>query len=174
MLTILGIFLTSIGLLSLILKPIIKPNKLQIRHFLKDIKGNLYSLYCLKTPDVLEVKEYQIDQKVKGFGDCFLIIKNVNEFLNRIFIKLKKLNIDFEAKLVNYYEKEKINGEVSLFQKPNNFEWQKEYRILLYINYTKPFSLRIGDLRDIAELFKIDMLDKMKIEITKDYEITNP
>lgn len=140
-----------------------KLSKFHLREFLKDIKGNLYSLYCLRHQDVLEIDDFKIDQRVKEFGTHFIIIKKPEIFINLICNELEKNKFDYQMKQVEYYEKEKINGEISLFHKTTEFEYQKEFRIVLFNNEIKIKTIQIGSLKEYAEVFKVDVIDTMKI-----------
>lgn len=141
----------------------IKLSKFHLREFLKDVKGNLYSLYCLSHQDVLEIDNFKIDPRVKEFGTHFIIIKKPVKFINLICNELDKNKFDFQIKQVEYYKKKKINGEISLFHKSTEFEYQKEFRIVLFNNENTPKKIQIGSLKDFAEVFKVDILDTMKI-----------
>jgi hypothetical protein len=140
-----------------------KLSKFHLREFLKDIKGNLYSLYCLRHQDVLEIDDFKIDQRVKEFGTHFIIIKKPEIFINLICNELEKNKFDYQMKQVEYYEKEKMNGEISLFHKTTEFEYQKEFRIVLFNNEIKIKTIQIGSLKEYAEVFKVDVIDTMKI-----------
>jgi len=143
----------------------LKPNKLHLREFLSDIKGNLYSLYSLKTPEILDFKNFKIDERVKDFGDYFLIIHNPSRFINSVIKELNKKDISYRAKLVKYYEKTELNGEINLFDKPSEFEYQKEFRIALYNNQSKPIKIKIDSLKEYSSIFKSDSIEKMKIDL---------
>ncbi|WP_145000607.1 hypothetical protein [Olleya sp. Hel_I_94] len=143
----------------------LNPKKFHLREFLTEIKGNLYSMYSIKSPDVID-SDYKIDQRVKEFGTHFVIIKNVVKFLDLICEEIEKQNISYRAKIVSYYEKEKINGEITLFDKSTEYEYQKEFRIVLYTNEINPIALKIGNLSEIAEIFEIKAIDDMKLEWT--------
>lgn len=143
----------------------LKPNKLHLREFLSDIKGNLYSLYSLKTPEILDFKNFKIDERVKDFGDYFLIIHNPSRFINSVIKEIKKKNISYRAKLVKYYEKSELNGEINLFDKPSEFEYQKEFRIVLYNNQSKPIKIKIDSLKEYSTIFKSKSIENMKIDL---------
>jgi len=66
--------------------------------------------------------------------------------------------------LVNYCQKKKINRKITLFDKTSEYEYQKEYRIILYSNLVKPVIIQIGDLSKTAEMFEIGAIDKLKID----------
>lgn len=143
----------------------LKPTKLHLREFLSDIKGNLYSLYSLKTPEILDLENFKIDERVKEFGDYFIIIHNPSRFIDSIIKQLDSQKISYKAKLVSYYEKTELNGEISLFDKPSEFEYQKEYRIVLYNNESKPIKIKIDSLKEYSSIFKSDSIEKMKIDL---------
>jgi len=143
-----------------------KPTKLHLREYLTEIKGNIYSLYSLKTPELYNLN-FKIDQRVKEFGTHFVIIKNPTEFLNRIVSELRNKGISFRYRGVNYYAKNKINGKISLFDKVSEYNYQYEFRILLYRNEITPFSIKIGDINNIAEIFEVDAIDKMEFNWIK-------
>lgn len=71
----------------------IKLSKFHLREFLKDIKGNLYSLYCLRHQDVFENDNFKIDPRVKEFGTHFIIIQKPEKFINLICNELDKINL---------------------------------------------------------------------------------
>lgn len=86
----------------------INPIKLHLREFLNELQGNIYSMYTVKTPDIFD-KNYKLNDKLKEFGSHFVVIKKPKEFIDRVVNKLKLESIDFRAKLVQYYDKDKIN-----------------------------------------------------------------
>jgi hypothetical protein len=141
----------------------IKLSKFHLREFLKDIKGNLYSLYCLRNQDVLEIDNFKIDPRVKEFGTHLVIIQKPEKFIKLICEELDKNKIDYQLKQVEYYEKEKTNGEITLFHKTTAFEYQKEFRIVLVNNESKPLKIQIGSLKDYAMVCTVDVIDTMKI-----------
>ena len=141
----------------------IKLSKFHLREFLKDIKGNLYSLYCLAHQDVLEIDNFKIDPRVKEFGTHFIIIQKPEKFIKSICKELDNNKFDYQLKQVEYYEKEKTNGEITLFHKTTEFEYQKEFRIVLFNDKSKPLKIQIGSLKDYALVFSVDVIDTMKI-----------
>lgn len=82
--------------------------------------------------------------------------------------ELDKNKIDYQLKKVEYYEKEKTNGEITLFNKTTEFEYQKEFRIVLFNDESKPLKIQIGSLKDYAVVFTADVIDTMKI--VRNYE----
>lgn len=93
------------------------PTRFHLREFLSDIKGNLYSMYCLRPSDVIGVENFKIDSRVKEFGTHFVVIKNTGKFIDQICNELEKIKMDYQTKQVQYYEKDIINDDISLFHK---------------------------------------------------------
>ena len=141
----------------------INPSKFHLREFLKDIKGNLYSIYCLRPKDIIGIENFKIDSRVAEFGTHFIIIKNTGKFIDQICNELEKKSFDYSTKQVEYYEKDKINGEINLFNKSKEFDYQNEFRIVLYNNEMKPKIIRIGSIKDYAEIFEVKALETMEI-----------
>ena len=56
--------------------------------------------------------------------------------------------------------KHKVNRKITLFEKPLEFEYQKEFRFYVEDYGMKPIKIQIGSLRKYAEIFEIeDLLD---------------
>lgn len=141
----------------------LKPSRLHLREFLSDIEGNVFCLYCLKTPDIIDFENFKIDNRVKEFGSHFVMIKDLPRFLGEVKSQLEEQGIDFQNGVVQYYDRNKQNGELSLFHKPDEFEFQKEYRIVLFRQGNKPFKIKIGSLKEYAHLLKTDAIDTIKV-----------
>lgn len=142
----------------------LRPRKFHLREFLKEIKGNIYSIYCLRPKDIIKNKDFKIDQRVKDFGTHFVLIKDVGRFLNQIYDELENIKMDYRTQQVQYYEKDRINGEISLFHKMKVFEYQNEFRIVLYNDEMEPKIIRIGAIKDYAEIFPVCALDDLDIK----------
>ena len=140
----------------------LNPSRLHLREFLSDLEGNVFCLYCLKTPDILDFDNFKIDSRVKEFGSHFVMITDLQRFLGEIKKQLDEQGIDFQNKVVQYYDRNKQNGELSLFHKPEEFEYQKEYRIVLFRRGNKPFKIKVGSLKEYAHLLKVDAIDTIK------------
>ena len=138
--------------------------KFHLREFLRDIKGNLFSIYCLRPIDIIGIENFKIDPRIKEFGTHFVVIKNVGKFIDQICIELENIKMDYQTKQVQYYEKDKINDDISLFHKQKEFEYQKEFRIVLYNDEMKPKIIRIGSIKNYAEIFPISALDTLVVK----------
>jgi hypothetical protein len=118
----------------------------------KEVLGNIYSLYCISSFTIPKPFEFSIDERVAGFGTHCLMIKNNIAFLSRIEKTLQKQNLKYRHGFVTYYDRYKINGEVTLFQKPHEFCYQNEFRFYAETNNTNPLKINIGSLKDIAQI----------------------
>lgn len=126
----------------------------QLRQSYKTVLGNIFSLYCVSSHGLTgELKDFKIDEKNKRFGSCCLMINDINEFILRIENRLKELKIQYHYNFIEYYDKDRIDGEVCLFEKPLEFEYQKEFRFYVIRQSDKPFVFNIGSLTDIAEIY---------------------
>lgn len=134
----------------------------QLKFHYYDNNGNIYSLMAitsLEDPD-----SFQIDGKNKRFGDYFVVITEVKDFIDRIEDKLKGLK--YEYGLVKYYDSKKYSGPLDVFCKPDNFEYQREFRFFVKRNKTGPLKLKIGSIKDISYIFNVDKLDKIGIKLS--------
>jgi hypothetical protein len=130
----------------------------------EEVLGNIYSLFCVSSKGWSSPIDFSIDQRIKKFGTHCLMIKDNRAFLSLMEQHLSKLNIKFRHGFVDYYDKEKANKDISLFEKPFEFEYQKEFRFYVERKSTEPFSFSIGSLQNISELFLADtIVDELKI-----------
>ena len=112
---------------------------------------------------MFESDNFKIDPRVKEFGTHFILIKNPLKFITLICNQLDRNKFIYQIKQVEYYDKKEINGEISLFHKTTEYEYQKEFRIVLFNNGNTPIKIEIGSLKAYAEVFKVDNIDTMKI-----------
>lgn len=119
------------------------------------------------------------EANMKNFGNSVVIIKDVEEFIRRIAVAVKAKNWKYCAGDIEYYREVKDDIPVPYipcmfiqsdypfdlrempkgkkfdsFCKSHKFKNQNEWRISLYrgIKEEKPYTLEVGDLRDIAHL----------------------
>ena len=134
----------------------VKPLHLQ-EHY-TNMNGNLYCLYSINSEDVKPDEPFRIDLRNNKFGTHFLLIDDPDKFLDLLFKKLKSGDYLYDTGFVNYYDKRKINREVGPFEKPREFEHQKEFRVLIENKDPKPIILKLGNLREIARAYENDHL----------------
>lgn len=119
---------------------------------------HIYSLTGIYDGDYL--KEGDIfDKRVNDFGDAFVFIKNVSEFRNRIKSFLmenykKKVISRIKMDKIKYLDFDSYHGNSDIFTKQDTFDFQKEYRVAVWLNdiskRDEPFSFYIGSIEDIA------------------------
>jgi hypothetical protein len=126
--------------------------------------GNLYSLYSVSSNWIEDPEEFQIDARVIEFGSHAVVIKDLPEFFRRMESKLKVTGHEFHHSFVEYYDKNAFNGEATVFQKPIEFAYQREFRFFLQREAITPISLSIGSMRDIAEIFPSEALLTLSLE----------
>lgn len=125
--------------------------------------GNLYCLYTIKPTDVAIKRRFKMDIKNKDFGTHFVVIKNNQAFIERIFAALVKGNYKYQCGLVEYIDDKKN----SPFQKRRRFAYQNEFRILIENTTTNPIVLNIGSIKDIAMVLELEDLEKFSFKAIK-------
>lgn len=127
--------------------------------------------------DILTVR-YQFTEeqleKMPTFGDSVLIIKNGDEFINRVKKGLLNAGYGFTRNHVQYYgfnniehlkQVQKDNLRIA-FWKREKYSYQQEYRLLVHDFVDDHLSVDIGDISDITDLLKADELLNTYLEIT--------
>lgn len=133
---------------------------LQLRGSYETVSGNIFSLYCISTKGWENPEDVKIDSKISRFGDsCLMVYKN-KEFLSRLKMALELKGVKFSFDFVDYYDKDKVNRDISLFEKPLEFEYQKELRFYVNRRSTTPFVFQIGSLKDITEIMPAEKVIK--------------
>ncbi len=126
---------------------------------------NVFCMYLLGTSNNDEV--LFIDKRNKEFGKFCVYIYDINSFLERIVKKIEELSIVCHYQKITYIEKNKeysqIDNNQIVFTKFNEFDYQKEFRIIIDTKMVenKPYELVIGDLNDIATPTSIDNINKI-------------
>jgi hypothetical protein len=94
------------------------------------------------------------------FGDSVLLFTDTQKFLSRIVAAATHRGLNFEGRLVRYYDESKFSGELGPFRKSSIFLYQSEYRIALETGSREPLTFDIGDLSDItSEVIPLDLAD---------------
>jgi hypothetical protein len=136
---------------------------IHLKNAVKQVFGNIYSLYCISSFAIPNPLEFSIDKRVNGFGSHCLMVKDNVEFLNRIEKALQKMDVIYCHGFVSYYDRYTINGEVTAFQKPNEFAYQNEFRIYVDSNADEPLALKIGNLKNIAQIVSTSEILGLKL-----------
>lgn len=141
--------------------------KMHLRESHKEVIGNIYSLYSISSKGFPNPLDFEFDKRNFRFGTHCLMIKDLPYFFKKIKKELKKNNYKFHHNFVDYYDKDEVNRKITLFEKPLEFEYQKEFRFYVGDYGMKPIKINIGSLKKYAEIFKIEDLLEVKIEPKK-------
>jgi hypothetical protein len=114
--------------------------------------GNIYSLYCVSSYGWQSPLDFKIDEKIKRFGTHCLLVKDARKFISLIENKINQSNLKLVHGFVDYYDSKKVNRRIHLFEKPFQFEYQKEFRFYVERESIDPFVFSIGNLTDICEI----------------------
>ena len=127
--------------------------KVHLRKSFKEILGNIYSLYAISNKGFQNYQDFKINERVNEFGSHCLLI-DPKSFIDQMEKTFNKLGYSYSHGFVDYYDKEKICREISLFEKPFEFEYQKEFRFYVKNEKIEPIKIQIGSLENCSELFK--------------------
>ena len=113
-------------------------------------------------------------KKMPNFGDSVLIIKNGDEFVNRVKKGLLEAGYGFSRDHVQYYAFNNVehlkqiqsdNSRIA-FWKRDKYSYQQEYRFLIHDFVDDYLSVDIGDISDITQLLRTEELLNTYLEIT--------
>jgi hypothetical protein len=107
---------------------------------------NIFCLHSITAP----VNGTLFPSEYEGFGDSIVLVRNTQEFLNRIVAAAKARNLPAKSKLVEYFDDEAYTGRLDRFWKSKRFAHQREYRIAIDSPGNDPLVLDIGDITDIT------------------------
>lgn len=137
--------------------------KVHLRKSFKEILGNIYSLYAISDKGFQNYQDFKIDERVNEFGSHCLLI-DPKSFIDRMEKMFYKLGYSYNHGFVDYYDKEKICREISLFEKPLEFEYQKEFRFYVENEKIEPVKIQIGSLENCSELFKTEDIFALQLK----------
>ena len=122
---------------------------------------------------------FHLDKRFKEFGTHLLIIKNIDEFIQRLNKAISTSNHVYWSEnfheiygLVQYKDLKNFSGHIGIFRKDIKYEWQQEFRICFGVtneglNINGGFELNIGDISDITEVIPVQTMIKNPIKITR-------
>jgi len=140
--------------------------------------GNLYCLWCLDDEYVLNHLNKNDNtltfstSEHKGFVNngklCYVVIKNLKEFIKRVENELNRMNLKFKMGPVTYFDEKTYSGPVNHFMKRKQYEKQQEFRILVHNTENAALIIHIGSILDIANYFDKEMEFKQTFEIKEE------
>ncbi|GLI54924.1 hypothetical protein PM10SUCC1_04390 [Propionigenium maris DSM 9537] len=128
---------------------------------------NLFCLYKISLEKICKDNLiFHLPQEIKddeNYTHC-VIFNDPQKFVEKLNYSAKNKSNDFQAKVIEYVDKDSYHGEVGIFKKFKKYEHQNEYRIALvpdqqYRGSNNEFVLEIGDLSDIALLMETSQLE---------------
>lgn len=138
---------------------------IHLKESYENVYGNIYSLYCISSHGWADPSEFSIDAKIKDFGTHCLLIKDVARFIELLTKELKRIGCEYKHGFVEYYDKKLKNGSVSIFEKPLEFEYQKEFRFYVQRESLDPLVISIGTMEDYSEIHSsIAVVEGLKIK----------
>lgn len=141
--------------------------KYEKAHIIKSfdqVFGNIYSLYCISSKGFSNPLDFQMDEKNLRFGTHCLMIKDNEYFFEKIQLELKKNGYKFDHGFINYYDKGAVSKELTPFDKPNDFEYQKEFRFYVQNDKLESIKIQIGSLMGYSEIIETKYLTELRIE----------
>jgi hypothetical protein len=124
--------------------------------------GNVLSLYAVSDLNFTNGKELIIDPRMQEFGTHYLLIRDVSKFFELIKKELTRLNYNYWDGFVNYFNEKEYTGDLNLFQKRMQYEYQCEYRIYIDSGQLEGITLNLGSLKDISIICDASDLSQIK------------
>ena len=122
--------------------------------------ANVYCMYALLDHGASS----HIDARNFAFGDTYVVFTDGDEFLRRVRAEAARLDIRLKSDLVQYVEESTYHGSMGIFRKYSSFEYQSEFRLAMLPGTASPFSLRVGDLSDIALIGEVaELTHRMRL-----------
>jgi hypothetical protein len=126
-----------------------------ISHFENaDFYANLYCLFGIYTANPFNEEQIVIPERMRAFGDYFLLITDPREFLRRVIENIADRVSNFHYGNVNYIDTVNLNGWKNYFEKPKSYSYQSEFRLAYQNTSEKPEIFNIGSFNDISVILK--------------------
>lgn len=135
----------------------------------KNSNGNIFSLYAIKLSSVADKSGcYLVPQKFKEefTNHRFVLFLQPDSFISRIKTEIDKLGKQLKGGLVRYYPlDESLLSNLNLFDKPDKYAYQSEYRLVINDANAVQRIFNIGPLNDLC--YEIDLNQKYVIDYEK-------
>lgn len=129
----------------------------------EEVWGNIYSLFCLSPESIPEKFDFKMDERVLNFGSHCLIIKDPNRFISLLENKLRFLNHNLYMDYVKYYDKNTFNGRITVFEKPKEFLYQREFRFYVERDAIDPIVFKLGSLKEFSTIYTSEKIMSLEI-----------
>ncbi len=103
-------------------------------------------------------------QRLSELGDSAILIYDTKKFYDTIEQSILAMGLTFEMKPVTYYNHKEHNGDLTFFDKENEFRWQNEYRILVWPNLNGDLKIPVPGLKSMSVLIESINLPDLSIQ----------
>lgn len=102
------------------------------------------------------------------FGESFAMLKDFDEFMNRVEAAVPDTGQQLHSGYVQYVEEGHYEGRVGIFRKLSNFSYQSEFRLALRPGKGEVLLLNVGDISDIVICGRSsDLNDRLSVRVNK-------
>ncbi|KHJ52718.1 hypothetical protein PZ78_00750 [Vreelandella venusta] len=105
--------------------------------------------------------DFEFDSRNLDFGDTAVIITDLKEFLRRFKLAADNIGKRLWHGPIQYVDKSYYHGQMGPFRKFSDYEYQSEFRFVLFGESGAPslsMKFSIGDIRDIARTVPSSLL----------------
>lgn len=121
------------------------------------------NIFCVTYVSALDIIIGNIpSERLSGFGDTMLIIKNPSGFIDRVLLTADTLGATIKHRDVYYYDLHKEHHDLNIFCKSDEYHHQQEYRLhIRHKTEGEPIKLVLGSLKDIAVIMPVNGMNKI-------------
>lgn len=117
------------------------------------------NIFCMHA--IRNTSDYCFHETNLAFGDVAVVIRNAKEFTERFRKAAHLLERNVQHGPVTYVNRSNYHGEIGPFRKFDRYEYQNEFRFVLFGGGGNPMSLPIGDIRDISFVIPASDIPKL-------------
>jgi hypothetical protein len=129
--------------------------------------GNLFCMTGINLWDCPVNQPKKVHPHIKGFGNCFVLIHNSNEFVSRVKAAAINEGLSLHHGSIEYKDFSNFTGYKTCFQKDNLYRPESEYRFHFNYHKEETINLKVGDLTDISSIAPISFIDDLMVCPTK-------
>jgi hypothetical protein len=111
----------------------------------RDASLNVFCMFAVTEP-----QESLSHRENLEFGSSFVLVRNTQEFLDRVAKTAKMEGLQVTAGMVKYFDEHKYSGRIGPFLKPSRFGHQREFRLVASPGIPDVRELIIGSIEDIT------------------------
>ena len=104
-----------------------------------------------------------VDEKNLKFGKKALLINDPDKFFERFRIAIES-KTKYSCQLVKYYDDNEDQHRLTVFQKPNRFKHQSEFRFHIHEMNEGPFIFKIGSIEDISQILDTSVITEINLQ----------